>query len=121
MLEVAIFLVVLLHFGVTLVPPLGAFALVRWPRLLWVHVPILLWAFSVPFAQWPCPLTDLEKSLRTTAGMPVYSGHFVREYFWLPLGKHGEAIFNWANVLCIGTGYGWLVASQVRRRPTSAA
>jgi hypothetical protein len=121
MLEVGILFVVVLHFAVTLVPALGVFAVVRWPRLIWVHVPIVLWAFSVPFAQWPCPLTDLEKSLRENAGMPVYSGHFVRQYFWLPLGDHGEAIFNWANVLCIATGYVWVFFSHAPLRRKRAA
>ena len=120
MLELAIFLVIAVHFAVTLVPSLGAFALVLWPRLVWVHVPVLLWAFSVPFAQWPCPLTDLEKSLRTSAGLTVYSGHFVREYFWLLLGEHGEVIFNWANVLCIVTGYAWFIAARASKQRQSA-
>lgn len=116
MLETAIALVVAIHFVVTLIPPLGAFALVRWPRFLRLHLLILVWAFSIPFAHWPCPLTDLEKLLRARAGLPVYSGHFVQHYFWQPLGAHGEAIFNWTNTLCIIAGYGLFFAS--RNRPS---
>ena len=81
----------------------------RWPRLLWVHLAILAWAFSIPFAQLPCPLTDLERSLRAEAGLPMYETHFVDQYFWKPLGTHGETIFNWLNTLVIAGGYVWFV------------
>lgn len=121
MLELAVVLVVVLHFGVTLVPPLGAFAVARWPRLLWLHVPILAWAFSIPFAQWPCPLTDLEKQLRAQAGMAVYSGHFVENYFWRPLGTHGESLFNWGNTLCIVAGYSLLLRKRAGSSGARAA
>lgn len=120
MLELAVAGVVLLHVGVTLLPPLGAFAVARWPRLVWIHVPILIWAFSIPFAEWPCPLTDLEKSLRARAGLPVYEGHFVQQYFWRPLGDHGEPVFNAANAVCIAAGYALLARRRGATRPEVA-
>jgi hypothetical protein len=104
-LELAVYSVVALHWVVTLIPPLFVFAVLRWPRLVWVHLPILAWAFSIPFAQWPCPLTDLEKGLRADAGLPVYETHFVDQHFWKPLGNQGEAIFNWSNTVVIAGGY----------------
>jgi hypothetical protein len=119
--EVAVYLVVAFHWAVTLVPPLFVFAVIRWSRLVWVHLPILVWAFSIPFAQWPCPLTDLEKSLRAQAGLAVYDTHFVEQYFWKPLGVHGEAIFNWSNAIIIAGGYIWFVRSRFRRAAAHAA
>ena len=119
--EILVYFVVAFHLAVTLVPPLFVFAVIRWPRLFWVHLPILAWAFSVPFAQWPCPLTDLEKSLRAQAGLPVYGTHFVEQYFWKPVGVHGEAIFNWSNGIIIAGGYIWFVRSRFKRAAAHAA
>lgn len=96
--EIAVFGVVALHFAVTLFPFLGAFLILRWPWFVRVHVPILLWAFSIPFLQYPCPLTDLENRLRAGAGMPRYDTHFIEHYIYRPLAPYGHLIwdnFNW--------------------------
>ena len=36
-----------------------------------MHVPLILWAASVPFVSYPCPFTDWEKSLRTEAALAL--------------------------------------------------
>ena len=80
--------VVVLHVAVTLLVALGGFLVWRWRRLFWPHMALLAWAISIPFAQWPCPLTDLEKHLRGAAGLPVYETHFIDYYFYRPLQPH---------------------------------
>ena len=61
---VAADLVVLLHFLYIAFATLGAALAIRWPRIVYVHLPAALWGALVEFFQLPCPLTDLEWSLR---------------------------------------------------------
>lgn len=114
--EAIVYAVVALHYAVTLVPFAGAFLMLRWRWLLWVHLPILAWAISIPFLQYPCPLTDLERELRADAGMPVYEVDFISEYIYRPLGRAGVLwdAFCWSSVT---TAY-WL---YFRHRPPATA
>ena len=54
----------------------------RW--MLWIHLPVLLWASLVNLAGWTCPLTPIENALRSLAGQAGYSGGFVEHYI-MPL------------------------------------
>ncbi len=85
MLQVLVWTVVVFHFAFTLLVALGGFLVWRWPGLFWPHVALLAWAVSVPLLQPACPLTHLEKVLRHTAGLPVYSTHFIDHYVYQPL------------------------------------
>jgi hypothetical protein len=46
----------------------------------WLHIPVVIWSSLVNLASWTCPLTPLEKALRTEAGQSGYSGGFVEHY-----------------------------------------
>lgn len=58
----------------------GGFLLVRWPRLLWLHLPAAAWGAFVEFTGSICPLTPLENHLRVLGGGGAYSGGFVERY-----------------------------------------
>ena len=62
----------------------GGFLVLRWPRLAWVHLPVLAWGFTVSVTGWICPLTPLEQQLRLAAGEASYSGGFI-EHYLVPL------------------------------------
>ena len=113
----AVHAVVVLHLLVAFFPFLGAFLILRWRWFVWVHVPIVLWAFSIPIFQYPCPLTDLEKQLRAEAGMPVYTGHFIQQYIYSPLDPFGHLIWDNFNWICPTVAY----ALYFRRRPGAVA
>lgn len=72
--------VLLIHLAFVAFVVLGAFLLVRWPRIAWIHLPALVWGALIEFAGWTCPLTPLEVSLRRAAGQAGYSGDFVEHY-----------------------------------------
>ena len=59
---------------------LGALLLLRWPRVAWVHVPVVLWAAGIEFLGGICPLTPLENHWRRLAGEEGYPGDFVEHY-----------------------------------------
>ncbi len=76
--------VLLLHILFVLFALLGGFLLRLYPQLVWLHLPIALWAGLVMVASWRCPLTPLEKRLRACGGEVSYHGGFV-EHYLLPL------------------------------------
>ena len=47
---------------------------------IWLHLPVVLWSAVVNFASWTCPLTPIEKALRTRAGLSGYAGGFIEHY-----------------------------------------
>jgi hypothetical protein len=72
--------VVLLHFGFIVFAAIGAVLLLRWPRLIWIHLPAAAWASTVVLFGWICPLTPLEILLREAAGHEGYDGSFIERY-----------------------------------------
>ena len=62
----------------------GAFLNFRWPKLIWWHVPAIIWGALVEYMHWICPLTPLENYFRHKAGIGVYEGDFIEHYI-IPL------------------------------------
>lgn len=59
---------------------LGALAVWRWPRLVWLHLPAVAWGVWIEFSGGLCPLTPLEWHLRTLAGQQGHGGGFIEHY-----------------------------------------
>jgi hypothetical protein len=59
---------------------LGALLLIRWPRVIWVHLPAVAWAALIEVSGKICPLTPLENALRIRGGGGSYAGDFVGHY-----------------------------------------
>lgn len=72
--------VLVLHALFILWAVLGGFALLRWPRLVWLHLPAVAWAVWIEATGGVCPLTPLEQRLRLAAGEAGYEGGFVEHY-----------------------------------------
>ncbi len=68
------------HAAFILFALLGASLLVRWPRLVWLHLPALAWGAWIEFSGSYCPLTPLENDLRDRAGLQGYGGSFIDHY-----------------------------------------
>ena len=73
-------LVVVVHLAFIVFVAVGGLLAWRWPWLLWLHAPSLMWAVASVTVGLPCPLTPLEKSLRRLAGEEGYAGGFVDRY-----------------------------------------
>ncbi len=72
--------VVLLHFAFILFVLFGAWTVLRWKWMAWLHVPAFVWGAAVEFFGLMCPLTPLEGRLREAAGEQRYAGGFVEHY-----------------------------------------
>ncbi|MDY6978342.1 MAG: DUF2784 domain-containing protein [Pseudomonadota bacterium] len=73
-------LTVLVHFLFVVFVTVGALLLLRWPKLIWLHLPALFWGIYIQFSGGYCPLTPLEKTFRQLAGMETYDGGFINHY-----------------------------------------
>jgi hypothetical protein len=58
----------------------GVFLAWRWPRIIWVHIPVAIYGALVEFVGFTCPLTLLENDLRRHAGEQGYHGGFIDHY-----------------------------------------
>ncbi len=77
-------LVVLTHFTFVLFVVFGALLALRWPRVIFLHLPAAIWGALIEFQGWICPLTPLENRLRSLGGQAGYAGGFI-EHYLLPL------------------------------------
>jgi hypothetical protein len=73
-------ILVLLHFAFVLFVILGGLVVLRWPRVVYLHIPAAVWGALIEFSGWICPLTPLEHSLREQAGEVGYKGGFIDHY-----------------------------------------
>ena len=73
-------LVVLVHFLFVLFAALGALLIIRWRKVLRLHLPAAVWAAWIEFSGKICPLTPLENWLRMRGGGSGYAGDFVGHY-----------------------------------------
>ena len=72
----------LLHLGFILFVVLGGLLLLKWPRVMWLHVPAAVWGALIEFAGWYCPLTSMENAMLRRAGETGYTGGFVAHYIF---------------------------------------
>jgi hypothetical protein len=82
-------LVLIVHAGFVAFVVLGALLALRWPRIAWVHVPVVLWGAGIEFLGGICPLTPLENHWRRLAGELGYPGGFVEHYLMSALYPDG--------------------------------
>ncbi len=112
--------VLLLHLGFILFVVFGALLVLRWPRLLPVHLAAAAWGFGIEVLGAICPLTYVENRMRMLAGESGYGGGFIDHYL-LPLIYPGEMTRGLqlglaAGVLLInGALYAWIWRRRAAR------
>jgi len=72
--------ILVLHGFFVLFVLLGAFLVLWKSSLAWYHIPAVIWAASIEFFGWICPLTPLENMLRAKGGAAGYDTGFVEHY-----------------------------------------
>ena len=77
-------LMVLAHALFVLFVVCGGLAVLRWPRLTWLHLPAAAWGAVVEFEGWICPLTYVENYFRRLGGDRSYDVSFI-EYYLEPI------------------------------------
>lgn len=74
--------IALLHLAFIIFVIAGGLLVLRWPLLMWIHIPAAVWGALIEFAGWYCPLTTWENSLLRRAGRAGYSNGFIEHYIF---------------------------------------
>lgn len=72
--------IAILHLAFILFVLFGGFLVLRWPKLMWLHLPAAVWGVLIEFAGWWCPLTKWENHFLREAGRAGYDNGFVAHY-----------------------------------------
>jgi hypothetical protein len=99
----------------------GSLLALRWPRVLWVHVPVAVAILVLYATNSECPLTTLELWLRVQAGEPAYRGGFLGHYVTEPMGFPIRATSTQVGIYVTAlvpnaVGYGLLAIRHLRGR-----
>ena len=97
----------------------GGLLLLRWPRLVWLHLPAMVWVVLVEVMGWVCPLTPLENYFRALAGGEPYQGDFIERYLLpliYPAGLTPVIQLLLAGVVIVFNIISYTVIIRVRRR-----
>jgi hypothetical protein len=72
--------VVVVHFAFVVFVAVGGLLAWRWPRVLWLHVPAVVWGVGIVTVGYECPLTPLERYLRRLGGEDPPDTGFIDRY-----------------------------------------
>lgn len=103
----------------------GGLLALRWPWVAALHIPAAVWGALIEFQGWICPLTPLEKSLRSMAGEAGYQGGFI-EHYLLPvlypagLTRDVQLVLGFSVIAVNVVVYGFLLY-RARRRAAARA
>jgi hypothetical protein len=113
--------VLVVHLCFVVFVVLGGVAVLKWPRLMWLHAPAALWGAMIEFGGWICPLTPLENSLRERGGQLGYSDGFIDHYITAAIYPDG---LTRSMQIALGVGVvainGYVYWTVWRRRARSA-
>ena len=90
-------LVILVHGALIAFMLVGGLLALRWPRILWFHIPISLAILALFATGTSCPVTDLEMWLRSRAGLSHYGdggyiGHYTLRPFHIDVATTGAQV-----------------------------
>jgi hypothetical protein len=79
----------IVHFAFILFVVLGGLAVLRWPKMAFLHLPAAMWGVMIEFAGWYCPLTRWENHFLREAGKAGYDDGFVAHYLFAVIYPNG--------------------------------
>jgi hypothetical protein len=107
--------VALLHLAFVLFIPLGGLAVVRWPRLAWLHLGCALWGALIVWTPVGLPAHAAGEGLRVRGGETAYAGGFIRHYLAEPIFSGGmPRPLAWTLVSLALLANGWLYRRALR-------
>ena len=80
MYEIAANLILIVHFIFILFVIFGALLLFASTKIIFVHVPAIIWGSYIELTNSICPLTYLENWLLQKANLTTYSDSFIQNY-----------------------------------------
>lgn len=125
--RIAADLVLVVHLGFIVFVILGGLLLLRFPKIMYLHIPAAVWGAVVEISGRICPLTTWENDLRQSAGESGYAESFVEHYLVpiiYPAGLTRDVQLTLAGIVVFANIviYGWLLYrwNRSRARESSA-
>lgn len=110
------------HLGFLVFLTAGSLLAWRWPRLVIVHLPSVVWGVVSITVGLSCPLTPIEKSLRRLAGEQGYAGGFVDHYIeGVIYPEQYTPLLRALIAIAVVAGYVGLARRSVRQVPARCA
>lgn len=115
-MQFAAIAIALVHLAFIIFVVAGGFLVLRWPALMWLHLPAAIWGVLIEFGGWYCPLTTWENAALRRAGRAGYDNGFVEHYLFsiiYPQGlTRGIQIAIGIAVLVVNVWVYWKVQSR---------
>jgi hypothetical protein len=107
-----------LHGAFLLFFVIGGFLAWKWPKLIWVHLGIVVWNLTIVILDFDCPFTGTEKYFRREGGEAVYEGGYINHYLDGTIWPEGETpTAEKVGFALVIIGYiGYFVARRRRRQ-----
>ena len=80
--EIYATLALLLHFSFILFVIFGAIFILKFKKIIYVHIPAVAWGAYIELSHSICPLTHLENFFLKKAGKDQYSVDFIENYIF---------------------------------------
>ena len=80
--EIFATLALLLHFSFILFVIFGAILILKFKKIIYVHIPAVAWGAYIELSHSICPLTHLENFFLKKAGKDQYSLDFIENYIF---------------------------------------
>jgi len=91
----------------------GGLIVLKWHKVMWLHIPCALWGALIEFFGWICPLTYLENYFLEIGNGNSYDGGFIQHYLlpiiYPPGLTTGIQILLGATVIVINFIIYWIV------------
>jgi hypothetical protein len=116
-------LVLIVHLGFVLFVVLGGLLVLRWNRLVVIHLAAVCWGALIELTGYVCPLTPLEVRLRQLGAEAGYDGDFIGHYiieFLYPSGLT-RSLQVWLGISVLLSNaliYGYYLLRKRRHEPT---
>ena len=111
--------VMLVHFCFIAFALAGSFLVLRWFRVIWLHLPALAWGAWIEASGRICPLTPLENHFRELAGQTTFGEGFITHYLGpiiYPSGITRSTQFMLLGILVAVNAIGYGLVIRKRRR-----
>lgn len=117
---VAVAITVAVHFAFVGYGVLGGFLALRWPRTIFLHVPVVLWCVAIEIVDFVCPLTALERWARAAAGMaPLPSDGFI-DYYITGVLYPAKYEYPVLGLVLVAVVTSWILFARKARRRRAA-
>ena len=116
--------IVCLHLGFVCFVVLGGLLVLKWRRIIFLHLPAAVWGALIEYQGWLCPLTPLEQHLRQAGNQAGYSGGFIEHYLLALLypdylDREMQIVLGTFVVVVNLAVYGWIIWRGTRKAEPS--